>query len=120
MKKNRFTTIDEYISSYPENVQEKLQNIRHTIKTLAPNSVETISYQMPTFKLNGILVHFAAYKNHIGFYPTPSAIMKFKKELKKYEFSKGSIKFPINEPIPMNLIKRIIEFRIKENTIKQI
>ena len=75
---------------------------------------------MPTFRLNGILVHFAAHKNHIGFYPTPSAIIEFSKELNNYEFSKGSIKFPINEPIPLNLIKRIVEFRVKENTIKQI
>jgi len=118
MKKSRFSTIDEYISSYPEDVQEILQKLRKAIKTLAPNSIETISYQIPTFKLNGILVHFAAYKNHIGFYPTPSAINEFQNEFGNFEFSKGSIKFPIRKPIPMNLIKRIVEFKIKENTPK--
>jgi len=116
MKKKRFTSIDEYIDLFPKEIQEILENIRKTIKSSAPKSSETISYQMPTFKLNGILVHFAAHKNHIGFYPTPSAIKEFSNELENYEFSKGSIKFPINEPIPLNLIKRIVEFRVKENT----
>ena len=118
MKRKQFSTIDQYIASFPEEIQEILENIRKTIKSTAPNSTEIISYQMPTFRLNGILVHFAAHKNHIGFYPTPSAIIEFSKELNNYEFSKGSIKFPINEPIPLNLIKRIVEFRVKENTIK--
>ena len=118
MKKRQFSTVDKYISSFPEEIQEILENLRKTIKALAPNSVETISYQMPTFKLNGILVHFAAHKNHIGFYPTPSVIKKFQKELGNYEFSKGAIKFPINKPIPIELIRRIVEFRIKENTRK--
>ena len=86
--------------------------------TSAPTASETISYQMPTFRLNRVLVHFAVHKKHIGFYPTPSAITKFSKELENYEFSKGSIKFPINKPIPWNLIKRIVEFRVKENTTK--
>lgn len=118
MKKRQVSTVDEYISSFPEEIQEILENLRKTIKALAPNSVETISYQMPTFKLNGILVHFAAHKNHIGFYPTPSVIEKFQKELRNYEFSKGTIKFPINKPIPIELIRRILEFKIKENTRK--
>ena len=116
MRKRRFVTIDEYIASFPKEIQKILENIRKTINASVPNATETISYQMPTFRLNGILVHFAAHKNHIGFYPTPSAITEFSKELGNYEFSKGSIKFPINEPIPLNLIKRIVEFRVKENT----
>ena len=118
MKKRQFSTVDEYISSFPEQIQEILENIRNTIKASAPNSIETISYQMPTFKLNGILVHFAAHKKHIGFYPTPSAIEKFQKELLlgNYEFSKGAIRFPINEPIPIELIRQMVEFRVAENS----
>ena len=120
MNKNNFSTIDDYIHSFPIEIQEILEKIRKTIRASAPNSTETISYQMPTFRLNGILVHFAAHKKHIGFYPTPSAIIEFSKELENYEFSKGSIKFPIDKPIPLNLIKRIVEFRVKENTKNKI
>jgi uncharacterized protein YdhG (YjbR/CyaY superfamily) len=116
--KKEFSTIDEYIASFPKEIQEILASIRKTIKSSAPNAIETISYQMPAFRLNGILVYFAVYKNHIGFYPTPSAITEFSKELSNYEFSKGAIKFPLNEPIPLELIKKIVEFRVKENTDK--
>ena len=98
--KKRFKTIDEYIATFPENVQDILEELRKTIRDSAPNAKETISYQIPTFKLNGNLVHFAAFKNHVGFYPTPSAINEFKKELSQYEVAKGSIKFPINNRFP--------------------
>lgn len=110
-----YRTIDEYIIKFPPNVQNILQKIRQLIKDLAPKAKETISYQIPTFKLNGNLVHFAAYKNHIGFYPTPSAIKEFKNELSIYKLGKGTIQFPINQPIPYDLIKKIVKFRINEN-----
>jgi uncharacterized protein YdhG (YjbR/CyaY superfamily) len=92
--------------------------VRTTIKAAAPNAKEKISYQMPTFDLNGNLVHFAAFKNHIGFYPTPSGIEKFKKELSVYEGAKGSVKFPLDKPIPYALIRKIVLFRVKENLAK--
>jgi uncharacterized protein YdhG (YjbR/CyaY superfamily) len=120
MKKSKkhFATVDEYIASFPKEIQKILESIRQTIRSSAPNAKETVSYQMPTFRLKGILVHFAAHKNHIGFYPTPSAITEFSKKLSNYKFSKGSIKFPLKEPIPLDLIKEIIEFRVKENKEK--
>jgi len=117
--KKRFETIDEYIATFPRNVQDILEELRQTIQNSAPDAEETISYQIPTFKLNGNLVHFAAFKNHIGFYPTPSAISEFKKELSHYEVSKGSIRFPINEPIPYDLIRKIVKYRVKENLSKR-
>lgn len=110
-----FTTIDEYIATFPEEVQKILQELRSTIKASAPDAEEKISYQMPTFFLKGNLVHFAAYKNHVGFYPTPSGIEKFQQELSKYEGAKGSVKFPIDLPLPLTLIKKIVEFRVLEN-----
>ena len=112
--KTKVETIDEYISKFPENVQEILQNIRKTISKSAPEAEEAISYQIPTFKLNGNLVHFAAYKNHIGFYPTPSGIEAFKNELTSYKVSKGTIQFPLNKPIPFDLLQKIVKFRVKE------
>jgi uncharacterized protein YdhG (YjbR/CyaY superfamily) len=115
MKKNNFQTIDEYINSFPRNIQVFLEDIRQTIRTAAPDATETISYQMPTFKLNGNLVHFAAYKNHIGFYPAPSGIEAFKKELLPYKYSKGAVQFPLDRPIPLDLVKKIVFFRVKEN-----
>lgn len=117
--KNQFKTIDEYISTFPENVQKVLENLRDTIKNAAPEAEETINYQIPTFKLNGNLVHFAAYKKHIGFYPTPSGIDAFKNELSEYEMAKGSVKFPLNKPIPYDLVRNIVEFRVKENLTKK-
>ncbi|MFX0012021.1 MAG: iron chaperone, partial [Candidatus Hermodarchaeota archaeon] len=107
MSRTKIETIDEYISKFPENVQEILQNLRKTISKSAPEAREAISYQIPTFKLNGNLVHFAAYKNHIGFYPTPSGIEAFKNELTSYKVSKGTIQFPLNKPIPFDLIQKI-------------
>ena len=112
------TTIDEYIATFPKDVQTILQKIRATIRKAAPQAEEAISYQMPTFKLNGNLVHFAAFKSHIGFYPVPSGIEKFKKELSAYKGAKGSVQFPLDQPIPYGLIGRIVKFRVKENLEK--
>ena len=116
MEKNPpFNTIDEYIALYPEEIQKKLQEIRSVIKETAPDATEKISYQMPTFFLKGNLVHFAAYKNHIGFYPVPSGIEKFKEELSHFKGAKGSVQFPIEKPMPLDLIRRIVLFRVEEN-----
>lgn len=116
--KNSFNTIDEYIATFPKETQEILNEVRAAIKESAPEAEEKISYQMPTFFLNGNLVHFAAYKNHIGFYPTPSGIEAFKKELSKYEGAKGSVQFPIEKPMPLKLISRIVKYRVAENMKK--
>lgn len=113
--KNGPKDIDEYIRMFPEEIRNKLQAVRRTIKEAAPEAEETINYQIPTFKLNGTLVHFAAFKKHIGFYPTPSGIQAFRAELSAYECAKGSVKFPIDEEIPFHLVSRIVEFRVKEN-----
>ncbi len=110
--------IDEFIAEYPDDVQKVLKKIRATIKKAAPNADETINYGIPTFTLNGNLVHFSAFKKHVGFYPTPSGIGKFKKELSKYEGAKGSVKFPLDQPIPYALIAKIVKFRVKENLEK--
>jgi uncharacterized protein YdhG (YjbR/CyaY superfamily) len=109
------TTIDDYIAGFPAEVQELLEKLRATIQSAAPEAEETINYQIPTFKLHGNLVHFAAYKKHIGFYPTSSGIEKFKQELSGYEGAKGSVKFPLDKPIPYDLVSRIVEFRVQEN-----
>jgi uncharacterized protein YdhG (YjbR/CyaY superfamily) len=112
----KFETIDEYIKTFPNDVQGILEKIRQTIRLAAPEAVETISYQMPAFKLNGRnLVYFAAWKNHIGFYPMPSGTEAFKKELSLYKGAKGSVRFPIKKPIPFDLVKKIVNYRIKEN-----
>lgn len=115
----KFKTMDEYINTFPKNVQIILEKMRQTMQQAAPEAIEAISYQMPTFKLNGKnLVYFAAWKNHIGLYPTPSGIEAFKKELSPYKMSKGSIQFPINEPIPYDLVIKIVKYRVKENLDK--
>jgi uncharacterized protein YdhG (YjbR/CyaY superfamily) len=112
-------TIDEYIAGFPQDVQEILERIRVTIRRAAPGAEETIKYRMPTFTLKGTnLVHFAGFKNHIGFYPVPTGIEKFKKELSVYEGGKGSVQFPLDKPIPFGLISRIVKFRVKENLAK--
>jgi uncharacterized protein YdhG (YjbR/CyaY superfamily) len=108
-------TIDEYIAGFPADVQEVLQKIRKTIHEAAPEATEKISYQMPTFYLKGNLVHFAAFKEHIGFYPVPTGIEKFKKELSVYKQGKGSAQFPLDQPMPYELITKIVKFRVKEN-----
>jgi uncharacterized protein YdhG (YjbR/CyaY superfamily) len=117
--KKQFKTIDEYIGTFPKKVQEILEKLRQTISKSAPKAEETINYQIPTFKLNGNLVHFAAYKTHIGFYPTPSGIEAFKKELSTYDLAKGSVKFPLDKPIPFDLVRKIVEYRVKENLDKE-
>jgi uncharacterized protein YdhG (YjbR/CyaY superfamily) len=108
--------IDEYIAAFPKNVQEILQQIRSTIRKTAPDAEETISYQMPTFNYKGnYLVYFAAYKNHIGFYPAPTGNADFKEALSLYGAGKGTLKFPLNKPIPFDVIRKVTEFRMKEN-----
>ncbi len=110
--------VDVFIAKYPKEVQEVLTKVRQTIRDAAPEAMETINYGIPTFQLNGNLVHFSALTNHIGFYPTPSGIEKFQKELSKYEGAKGSVKFPLDQPIPYALITKIVKFRVKENLAK--
>ena len=112
---NSFKNIDEYIALFPAEVQKKLREIRAVIKAAAPDATEAISYQMPTFKLHGNLVHFAAFKNHIGFYPAPQGIEKFQAELSKYKGSKGAVQFPIDQPVPLDLIRRMVEYRVQDN-----
>jgi uncharacterized protein YdhG (YjbR/CyaY superfamily) len=107
--------IDEYIAGFPQDVQEILEEIRKTIRKAAPDAEEAIKYQIPTFTLQGNLVHFAAFKKHIGFYPAPTGIEKFKAELSVYESAKGSVQFPLDQPIPLDLISRIVRFRVEEN-----
>src|SRR5512135_2967730 len=108
-------TIDDYIAMYPKDVQHILQKMRQTIQKAAPMATEAISYRMPTFKIQGKnLVHFAAFSHHIGFYPIPSGITTFQKELSVYKQGKGSVQFPFDKPIPHDLVKRIVEFRVKE------
>jgi uncharacterized protein YdhG (YjbR/CyaY superfamily) len=107
--------IDEYIAGFPEDVRELLQKLRMTIREAAPDAEETIKYRMPTFTLNGNLVHFAAFKKHIGFYPAPRGIEEFKDELSAYKGAKGSVQFPLGEPVPFDLISRIVKFRVKNN-----
>ena len=111
----QFKTIDEYIDTFPADVQSILNELRQTIKEAAPEAEETISYQMPTFTLNGNLVHFAVFKNHIGFYPTPTGIEAFQEELSPYKGAKGSVQFPIDQPLPLPLIRKIVKYRVKEN-----
>ena len=115
MKKTGHQTIDEYIAGFPRDVQAVLQKVRAAIKKAAPDADETIKYQIPTFTLNGNLVHFGGYKTHIGFYPTPNAIAKFQKELSRYEGAKGTVRFPLDKPIPYDLITRIVKFRVQES-----
>ncbi|MDD1669482.1 MAG: DUF1801 domain-containing protein [Methanomicrobiales archaeon] len=118
--KNQSETIDGYIKTFPEDVQRILEKLRETIREAAPEAVETISYRMPAFKLNGrILVYFAAWKNHIGFYPTPSGTEAFNRELSQYKRAKGSVQFPMDKPVPYDLIGRIVRYRVKENMKKK-
>ena len=114
----RPTNIDEYIAGFPKDIQGILQKIRKAVKKAAPEAQEKIGYQMPTFTLNGNLVHFAAFKHHIGFYPTPSGTAKFQKEISVYKAAKGSIQFPLDQPMPYELIAKIVEFRVKEQQAK--
>lgn len=118
MDQRKYTNIDEYIAAFPASVQKLLRELLAAIRTAAPEAQEKISYQMPTFYLNGNLVHFAAYKGHIGFYPTPSAMEKFSAELAAYETSKGAVRFPLDQPLPLDLVRRMTAFRAAENQAK--
>ncbi|MBI3163480.1 MAG: DUF1801 domain-containing protein [Chloroflexi bacterium] len=117
-KQAGFESIDEYIATFPKETQKILKEIRATIQAAAPAAEEKISYQMPTFFLNGNLIHFAAFKNHIGIYPAPSGTEAFKDEIARYKASKGSIRLPLDEPMPLKLISRIAKFRVAENLKK--
>ena len=110
--------IDEYIAAFPKNVHIVLEELRRAIRDIAPEAEEVISYQMPAFKQKGILVYFGAFKNHIGFFPTASAVEAFKDELSIYEVSKGTVRFPFDKPIPLDLVKRMVKFRVKTNLDK--
>jgi uncharacterized protein YdhG (YjbR/CyaY superfamily) len=116
--KTEFKSIDEYISSQPANLRPTLEKLRQTIRKAAPKAEEVISYQMPAFKYHGMLVYFAAFKNHFSFFPTSSAITAFKEKLTSFELSKGTIKFPLDKPIPVKLVTEIVKFRAKENLEK--
>lgn len=111
----KFSSIDEYHSLLPKSTKDKLQNLRQLILQNAPEVKEEISYNMPAFRQNKVLVYYAAYKNHIGFYPTSSPIKVFKNELKKFKTSKGAVQFPIDKPLPAALIKKIVKYRVKED-----
>lgn len=118
MQKNTFVTIDEYINAFEGEVKSILQKIRKTVREVAPEAIESINYGIPTFKQYGNLVHFAAYKNHIGFYPSPSGMEEFKKEVAIYKTGKGTMQFPLGKPIPYDLISEMVQFRLEENLIK--
>jgi uncharacterized protein YdhG (YjbR/CyaY superfamily) len=112
-------TIDAYIAECPPEQQQILQQVRKTIQSAAPEATEAMSYGMPTFKLAGNLVHFAAWKTHLGFYPTPSALQQFSKEISGYTSSKGAVQFPFDQPMPLDLITKMTRFRVQENLAKQ-
>jgi len=118
MTPNKIKNIDEYIADFPKEIQILLEQIRSHIKTIVPEAEEVISYGMPAFRFHGILVYFAAFKNHIGFYPTASGIAAFKEQISGYKNSKGAVQFPIDKPLPMDLIKKIVEYRVEENLQK--
>lgn len=118
MKTVQAKNIDEYIRSFPDHIRVKLEEMRASIRQAAPEAEEVISYAMPTYRLHGNLVHFAGYKTHIGFYPAPSGIEAFRKELSVYPGGKGSIQFPLPDPIPLALVGKIVKFRVKENQEK--
>lgn len=113
------TTIDQYMEGFPEEVRALLGQMRETIRKAAPEATEKISYQIPTFDYHGNLVHFAAFTHHIGFYPGPTGIAAFEGELKKYNGAKGSVQFPMGEPLPLQLVARIVKFRVAENAQKK-
>ncbi len=106
--------IDEYIAGFEAHVRVVLEEVRTSIRNAAPEATETIKYRIPTFVQNGNLVHFAAFKNHVGFYPAPSGIARFKAELSQYKWAKGSVQFPLDRPVPLKLIERIVRFRVSE------
>jgi len=118
MEKTNISTIDEYIGSFSSPLRELLEQIRDHIRRLVPEAKETISYGMPTFKTTENLVHFAAYDHHIGFYPTPSGIQAFQEEINRYRWAKGSVQFPLTEPMPFDLIERMVTYRVNEAKAK--
>ena len=120
MEQVQATNIDEYIASFPKNIRKMLKEMRSTIKKAAPGSQETIKYAMPCFVLNGNLVYFAAYKNHIGFYSAPTGNDAFKKDLSVYKTGKGSIQFPLDKPLPLSLIAKMVKLRVEENASKAL
>ncbi len=113
-----FSTIDEYIAEFPEDIQLKLRELRAVIAAEAPQASEKISYAMPTFYLNGNLVHFAAYQRHIGFFPAPTGLAEFEQELAPYKHSKGAVQFPLDRPLPLDLVRKIVRYRVQENLRK--
>lgn len=117
-KQGGFQSIDEYIASFPDDVQIKLREMRALIRAAAPEATEKISYQMPTFDLHGNLVHFAAHRSHIGLYPAPTGIEAFKEAFAPYKTSKGAVQFPLDQPLPVDLITRVVQFRVGENQQK--
>jgi len=118
--KATYNSVDEYINAQPENIKSLLEELRQIIKQTAPSAMEVISYGMPAYKANGVLVYFAANKQHIGFYPTASPIVVFKDELTNYKTSKGTIQFPIKSGIPAALVKKIVEYRVQEDEMKAL
>lgn len=118
MENQKPGTIDEYIAACSPEVQKKLEQIRQVIQETVPEVEETISYAMPTFRFHGNLVHFAAFTNHIGFYPTPNGIERFKDALSRYKGGKGSVQFPLTEELPLDLIREIVRYRLEENQLK--
>jgi uncharacterized protein YdhG (YjbR/CyaY superfamily) len=118
-QKGKFSNVDEYIALYPATVKKGLNLLRKTIRLAAPDAEETISYNMPAYKLNGMLVFFAAMKNHYGFYPTASPMKTFRDKLTPYETSKGAIRFPLDKPIPVKLVSDIVRWKVKENLSKE-
>lgn len=114
----RYTSVDEYLAHQPEEIRELLEDLREIIKKAAPRATERISYNMPAYDLNGVLVYFAGYKGHVGLYPTASGIKAFQEEIAKFENSKGAVRFPLDRPLPKTLITRIVKFRLKENLEK--
>lgn len=114
----KFTTVDEYHAGFSTEVQKILEHMRQLIVKAAPRATETISYNIPAFKINKVLVYYAAYKKHIGFYPTPAALAAFKEKLSKYKTSKGAVQFPIHEPLPAALIKAIVKYRVTQDALQ--
>lgn len=118
MKLNPDATVDDYLSAFPEKTRKMLEELRTLIRKTVPEATEEISYQMPAYKLNGPVVYFAGYEKHIGFYPTPSGIEAFQSELRNYKWSKGAVQFPLDKPLPVDLIVRMVKFKVEENAGK--
>jgi uncharacterized protein YdhG (YjbR/CyaY superfamily) len=118
MPPSRPATVDEYLATMPAATRAKLESIRQTIREAAPEATEKIAYEIPTFVFHGNLVHFAGYEHHIGFYPASSGVREFADELESYETSKGTIRFPLDAEVPLDLVRRIVEFRVRENEFR--